>query len=504
MRKSAGRYLAAALASGGGLRVWETAGWILVGDDRDYGGKGSYGAAFDATDRLYTVAYDGLLRRYGGPDFKLEAKLGTFNGREAGSVAVHPNGDRVGFHDSSAVDVYRAEDLQYLFRPDSTNTFNGTPSAVAWSADGARLYAGGRYQDAHDRLVRIWSDEGHGKARDVAVAQDTILALLPCRDKIAVGTGNAAFGLISLDGEKLVWQESASPDMRWKLSSNFTVLNDGGKVRFGLGYGDKIPVLFDLAAGRLADQPQPTAGLVSPDVMSLDLNHWYESYGPTLEGKPLGVEKREYSRSVAIAPGGAFRARHGSVHQGLRQERQRTLWSKRGAGIAWGVNIPRDGKFVVVAYGDGTIRWLRLSDGEEVLALFVNAKTREWVLWTPQGYYASSVAGDKYPKLDAIHWLHYAAADARLLLDTLTKKAGPLHTEVRSKLLVTDGDTSPTKANIDDALLFFHDAGPDDTVVLFLAGHGENEGADYLFMPEDAEEVNAKYFRPSKSRVFVA
>ena len=34
-------------------------------------------------------------------------------------------------------------------------------------------------------------------------------------------------------------------------------------------------------------------------------------------------------------------------------------------------------------------------------------------------------------------------------------------------------------------------------MVLFLAGHGENEGADYLFMPEDAEEVDGKYFRPS-------
>ncbi len=83
------------------------------------------------------------------------------------------------------------------------------------------------------------------------------------------------------------------------------------------------------------------------------------------------------------------------------------------------------------------------------------------------------------------------------MLDTLTKQAGPLHTEVRSKLLVTGGDTPPTKANIEDALLFFHDAGPDDTVVLFLAGHGENEKADYLFMPQDAEEVDKKYFRPS-------
>ncbi len=68
-----GRYLAATLWGGGGLRVWETAGWSLVGDDRNYGGKESYGAAFDAAGRLYTVAFDGLLRRYGA-DFKLEGK----------------------------------------------------------------------------------------------------------------------------------------------------------------------------------------------------------------------------------------------------------------------------------------------------------------------------------------------------------------------------------------------------------------------------------------------
>jgi hypothetical protein len=122
---------------------------------------------------------------------------------------------------------------------------------------------------------------------------------------------------------------------------------------------------------------------------------------------------------------------------------------------------------------------------------------REGVLDKKGKLFVLAIGVDKYPKFDAYLWLHYAAADARLLLDTLTKKAGPLHTEVRSKLLVTGGDTPPTKANIEDALLFFHDAGPDDTVVLFLAGHGENEGADYLFMPEDAEEVDKKYFRPS-------
>jgi hypothetical protein len=344
-------------------------------------------------------------------------------------------------------------------------------------------------------------------------------------------------------------------------------------------------------------------------------------------------------------------------------------------GAAWGVNISGDGRYVIAAYGDGTIRWHRLSDGTEVLALFVNARTREWVLWTPQGYYASSVAGDqyvgwqlnrgweqagefvtaaalkthlyrpdiikqalqladagravsdvastgfklgdlanhtppvfhivdpsdkshadkspvevrlqlsetndpvtgfdvkvngrqvtprdvrdipqptkytetrdlniplekgenhiqvvarndvgesvqdllvyldregvlnqkgklfvvavgvdKYPKLGSRYTLRYAGADARLMIDTLTQKAGPLHTQVVSKLLVSDGDTPPTKANIEDALAIFRDARPEDTVILFLASHGVNDGPNYLMIPEDAERNDTGRWRPS-------
>ena len=83
------------------------------------------------------------------------------------------------------------------------------------------------------------------------------------------------------------------------------------------------------------------------------------------------------------------------------------------------------------------------------------------------------------------------------MVDALTKKAGPLHTEVKSQLLVTGADTPPTKANIEDALLLFREAKPEDTVVLFLAGHGVNEGADYLFMPEDAQSTDSGQWRPS-------
>ena len=54
---------------------------------------------------------------------------------------------------------------------------------------------------------------------------------------------------------------------------------------------------------------------------------------------------------------------------------------------------------IVVAFDDGTIRWLRWSDGEELLAFFVEPQSRKWVAWTPSGYYMASAGGE-----DLIGW----------------------------------------------------------------------------------------------------
>jgi hypothetical protein len=50
---------------------------------------------------------------------------------------------------------------------------------------------------------------------------------------------------------------------------------------------------------------------------------------------------------------------------------------------------------VLVALGDGTIRWYRWSDGKELLALFVDRESKAWVAWTPQGYYSASPGGEE-------------------------------------------------------------------------------------------------------------
>jgi WD40 repeat protein len=670
-----GKYLAATLHGGGGLRVWETANWSLVGEDRDYDGKESYGAAFDAAGRLYTTTYGGSLRRYGS-GFKLEAKSKTPGGQRPFGIAVHPDGGQVavGFRDSTEVEIYDANNLQSLFVADTTGVGNGELSEVAWSADGERLYAGGQYDIGGFSQLRTWDRKGHGTGLDAAITPNTIMQLRPCHDAIAVASADPAFGLASLTGEKRLWREADTPDMRNKRRKNFTVSDDGSKVRFGLGSGDKSPVLFDLAAGRLMEQPESAGGLAAPDTNSLKLSDWENKDAPTLDGKPLKLKHYERSRSVAVAPGGQRVVLGTDWYLRAFDKDGKALWQKNVPSVAWGVNIPRHGKLVIAAYGDGTIRWHRLADGKEILALFVNTKTREWVLWTPEGYYASSVAGDQYigwhlnkgwdqaaefvtaarlkqhlyrpdivkrafeladaeeavreaglsgfkladltshappefhiidprqqshadrspvairldlaatndpvsgfdikvngrqvtprdvrdvpaatvahtqtlhvplekgenriqvvarnavgesieellvyldaegalnkkgklfilaigvdnyAKLGAQYALRYAGSDARLIVDTLTRKAGPLHAGVKPKLLVSGSPTPPTRANIEDALALFGEAKEEDTVILFLAGHGVNEGADYLFLPEDAQPTPNGHWRPS-------
>jgi len=667
-------YLAATIGNHSGVRVWRTSDWRLSGEDRDYGSD-SYGAAFDASGHLFTVAFDGFVRRY-GTDFRLEVKKPTLAGKRPFSVAVHPSSKlvAVGYDRSTDVEVYNAADLERLYAPDTSGMSNGDLNSVAWSSDGERLYAAGKYSIGVERAVRIWDNRGRGEGQDVLVARNEIRQLQPCGANVAVGGDDPAFGLINAAGDKVLWREASIVDARQKIGRNFMLSADGTKVRFGLGMGGARPVLFDIKEGLLTDSLAPPLDLAAPDTTALPVTDWHDVLAPKLAGKPLAMQAAEFSRSLAIAPGRASFVIGAEWHLRAFTSDGQPLWSKPvPAGIAWGINISRDGRFLVAAYGDGSIRWHRLSDGEELLALFVNPRDREWVLWTPQGYYASSPGGDRYvgwhlnkgldaasefvaasrlrkrffrpdivrrvvatadtaptiaeanaqafslsdlvrrkpptvsivapidktridagsvsvklriaanndtldsleisvngrnvhapdvrsssasdgglmeiealvpldqgdnrirfvaansvgetvreltlhnagpgqlsrhgklfvvavgvdsyPKLGPKNVLHYAGADARAVLDALLDRTAPLHASVVFTLLVSDGKR-PTSANITDALRVLEQTQPEDTVVLFMAGHGVNEGRDYFFLPEDAEWENA-HLRPS-------
>jgi WD40 repeat protein len=402
-----GSRLAATLGSGGGMRLWQTADWRLLAKDADYGGKDSYGAAFDEANRLFTVAYDSQIRRYGA-DGHLEATAAAQGGKAPFSIAVQSQGGKlaIGFTDSTAVPVYDAHTLKRLYAAESSGGAGDDLESIAWSGDGTRLYAGGRYQNEGSFPLVIWQEAGRGRRSEKPLSQSTIMQLLPCGDGVAAGAQDPAFGILAPDGTKRVWQEGVSADMREKLGQNFTLSADGKRVRFGLKEGGEQPVLFDLTTFRLIDSPVAVAGLSSPRTTGLGVNKWENSYVVKLNGKPIPLKDRETSRALAIAPDASsfvlgtewfLRAYRADGTELWPQENQEK--AKPAPGIAWGVNISANGTLAVVAYGDGTIRWYRLSSGQELLALFVHAKDRRFIAWTPKGYYAASPGAE-----DLIGW----------------------------------------------------------------------------------------------------
>jgi WD40 repeat protein len=394
-----GRYLAATLGGGKGMRVWQTSDWKQVASDENYGTVDSYGATFDKDNTLFTVADDGFVRRY-GRRFRLEAKAQVTAGQRPFQIAVNPGEDKlaVAFDGTLAIEMFTKTALQQLGMVNTAN-MEGDMTAVAWSPDGKRLFAGGKYYSSGSRPVVIWENAGTGPRREILLGKSTVMHILPCETRMVAGSADPAIATYSEVGIPILSRDSVIVDQRGKREDKFLVSADGTKLRFGLDYGAGIPVVFNLADREIADAPTAEPELAEAQTTTLNVTDWYDRYDPKLDGQPIVLQNAERARTVAITPDKS-RFVLGTEFRMIGYERNgKEAWARSMPGVTWGVNITGNGKLVVAAIGDGTIRWYRLSDGEELLTLFVQAKDRRWVAWTPKGYYMASPGAE-----DLIGW----------------------------------------------------------------------------------------------------
>jgi hypothetical protein len=353
---------------------------------------------------LIASSYDGQLRRY-GPDLRLTAKPGGLAGQRPFGVAIDPAGRRlaVGFAEAAKVSILDAVTLAPIADAEVGGVTNGDLFSVAWSRDGGTLAAGGRaaarWQGEWRFFVREFDPNGRRRGPDIPVSANTVIDLRPCGESFAFAAQDPAFGLANAGGPARTLQGPRTADMRAKVRTALEISGDGASVRFGLGYGEEKPVLFDLAAGSLADSPDAPAGLAPARIEGLPVTDWENSVEPKFKGVKIGLENYEPSRSLAVRPDRSGFALGAEWDVRAFDATGKPTWKQPGPGVAFGVDYSPDGRILVVAYGDGTIRWLRGSDGAELLALFVDVPTRKWVAWTPTGYYMASAGGE-----DLIGW----------------------------------------------------------------------------------------------------
>ena len=386
-----GRYLAAVMGGPSGLRIFDRdKNWNEIARDADYGDS-SFCVTFARDGRLATTSWDGFVRLY-SPGFNLIAKRKTFAGKQPYGIAFHPEGRQLalGFHAAASVEVLDAETLDLLSAPDTEGIDNGDLLSVAWSEDGNTLYAGGQFGVGGKKMVVAWSDGGSGNRRLLPAGEDILITIAPLPDgEVLIASQDPFLAVLGSDGARRWIRRSPSFDPRGQ-DRNLAVSADGSLVAFGYMYGGKERAHFDVRALRLSKNHPPDNLTTSSKQSGLKIENWIDSPRPTLDGAPIGLEQHERSQSLAVHPkGDRFVLGTEWALRAFDAEGE-SLWRRDVPSVVWAVNIAGDGRMVIAAYGDGTIRWHRMDDGRELLAFMPLVNRTDWVAWTPDGIYAAT------------------------------------------------------------------------------------------------------------------
>ncbi|HVJ52717.1 MAG TPA: caspase family protein [Aliidongia sp.] len=388
-----GRFLAVGLQGSAGIVLVDFTAQKIVAQDHKYGGTVNW-LAFGPDGSLAATSDDGKIRLY-GPNLAEPALAGLSDDRPWGA-AFSPDGKRlaIGRAGAAHVALFATAGLKLVQTLDGAPGRGGALSVVAWRPDGTALAAAGSYKDGEGhRLIRFWRTDAAVTAdRDLPAAQDTVtdLALLPDGGTL-YASAEPSFGVIGPDGGERIHRGADHVDFRDAWQDGFRVSRDGAMVEFPPQPGSKSRLRFDLVEGTL-DVPtaqRPDLKLALPSDDRLKLVDWRNGTAPKLNGRAIPLQANEHVRSAAILPGDAGVALGSDFF--LRLERaQGEAWQRVLPAPAWSVNVSGDGKYVLAALGDGTIRWYAAADGREVMNLFVDRQDRRWVVWVPDGYFDHS------------------------------------------------------------------------------------------------------------------
>lgn len=409
-----GRFLVAALGGRNGIRLYRTSDYTQVAEDSNYGGLSPWadftkvrGSA--SSIRLITSAQDGFIRLYevsGDGALRMLTKTTFPWVKSLGAVKFSPDSSRVAVSStdggSSSVSVLSATDLSVACSPNTAGVRLGV-GPVAWSDDGAFLFAEGFYPPGYAGgqapMIR-WNKGGCGSATELPGAFNAITAIRALKGGRVIFASNQPVVRI-LDRQGVKSRFFGEPDPSQLIdAAHFFVSHDGLLVCVSRENPAR-PNCASLADRRdVSRDPENDRSLSPPITTTLPIKDWdfHSNPGiriPKLNGKPLDVVRL---RCLAIAPSQRRFVVGSEFALQMFDDTGTQLWNVRSPAAVAAVNISGDSRVAVALFGDGTIRWFRAEDGAELLAVsygsFYGSEPQHWVAWTPSGYY-DAAPGDE-------------------------------------------------------------------------------------------------------------
>lgn len=375
------------------LRAFDRRGRRIF--EQSLGGP-AYGLAIAANGMVAASALDGTITLVEARAGRIEPRT-RFEGvgRQPVGLAFSPDATRllVGFNDwresPSILDAASGRTLAKLEKPALEA---GNLMTVAWSADGATVYAAGTgYSRARRFPLAVYPASGGAPRSVIELAGDSVFDLAPLPDgRLVFASFDGSWGIADADGPRL---RVAAQIADLRGPEHLLLSADARSVSWTRAWGDGR-VRFDFAR-RLMTSSSSTDGLEAPRPKRglFDGHRWQDETRPNVAGQDISLEPGEVSRALAW---------HGETAAYLGTSRSlrrldgagNEVWRVRTRGEVRAVNVAADGRLVVTGMSDGSLRWWRARDGAPVLSLFA-LDARRWVAWTPLGHFDASAGADR-------------------------------------------------------------------------------------------------------------
>jgi WD40 repeat protein len=117
---------------------------------------------------------------------------------------------------------------------------------------------------------------------------------------------------------------------------------------------------------------------------------WYGA-APKINNLSVSFEERNVrASSVDVSSSGKRVVFGTNSYLYCFDEKAQKIWETSSASARLAVKISEDDRYVVAAEGNGLISWFDMQTGTQMMTLFVNGSTGQWIAWNPEGYFDCS------------------------------------------------------------------------------------------------------------------